>query len=163
MRGSGKPHETVTRLKANENPSQFTSDIFKSERVVWTAPTGTKQTYHVTQRTDIDWNQIRTDGRREYIGKTNLEAARMGHRPQLSDGHFATLHHLGQDSRGALIEASTKYHSFKSEQLANGKKSFDILHGQHGYRKPNPEFPVNHTLFELETKAYWKNRAKELK
>jgi hypothetical protein len=33
----------------------------------------------------------------------------------------------------------------------NGKKSFDILHGQHGFRKSNPDYPVNHTLFDLET------------
>ena len=156
MRGSGKPHETVTRLKANENPSQFTSDIFKSERVVWTAPTGTKQTYHVTQRTDIDWGMMRNnpDGPKLFIGKTNLEAARAGFAPELSDGYFATLHHLGQDSRGGLIEASRRYHGIDKGRV------HDSIHSLYGRNKAHPEFPVDQKSFAKETKLYWKERVK---
>jgi hypothetical protein len=147
--------------KPNANPTTFTSEVFTNE-IMWTAPSGTRQTYKVVQRNDIDWAMVRTAGDRRFIGKTNLEAASAGHRPQLSDGYFATLHHLGQDSRGGLIEASTKHHSFKSNSLVTDKKYFDVIHGQHGYRRANPDFSVNHDLFDLETNAYWKQRAKDI-
>lgn len=50
---------------------------------------------------------IRTSGDKNFIGKTNAEAAGKGLSPQLSDGNFSTLHQIGQDSRGAIAEAST--------------------------------------------------------
>jgi hypothetical protein len=56
----------------------------------------------------------RTSGDKRFIGKTNEEAAKAGLPPQLSDGNFATLHHLGQNSRGPLVEASTRYHGVGS-------------------------------------------------
>ena len=144
----------------NMNPGKFTSDIF-DRTIDWTAPVGSKQTYKVIQRNDIDWNMVRTSGRTK--GMTNLEAAKKyGTPPQLSDGYFATLHHLGQDARGGLIEASTKLHSFESGRLDNGKKYFDVLHGQHGNRVKNPEFPVDHKVFQKETAEYWKSRAEDI-
>ena len=52
------------------------------------------------KRNDIDWNYIRTFGNKRFIGKTITEAVAGGLGPQLPDGEFATLHHIGQDSRG---------------------------------------------------------------
>lgn len=48
------------------------------------------------------WNHVRTSGDKRFIGKTNAEAFGSGLAPQLLDGGFATLHHIGQDSRGPL-------------------------------------------------------------
>lgn len=123
----------------------------------WTAKgsRGTKQTYEVYQRNDIDWNKVRTAGDRRYIGKTNLEAAKNGIAPQLSDGNFATLHHLGQDSRGPLVEASTRYHGI-------GKPGQDILHSQYGRNKPNPNYPIDRKAFASDIKEYWRDRANNI-
>ena len=129
------------------------SGKFKATPVSWTAPVGTKQTYKVFQRTDIDWNRVRTGGPLEYKYKTNLEAAKAGKSPQLNDGSFATLHHLGQDSRGGLVEASTRYHGV-------GKSGQDILHRQFGRSKPNPKFPIDRSKFNQDAAAYWKDRVK---
>jgi hypothetical protein len=41
---------------------------------------------------------------------TNAEAANSDLSPQLKDGNFATLHHIGQNAKEPLVEASTKYH-----------------------------------------------------
>ena len=128
--------------------------------VTWASPTGTKQTYKVWQRTDIDWGRVRTAGDKRFIGKTNLEAARAGASPQLPDGHFATLHHLGQDSRGGLVEVSTKLHKFGGSKLPSGKTPFDILHSQHGVRMKHPSYPVDHDVFSKEVTNYWKMRVK---
>jgi YD repeat-containing protein len=119
----------------------------------WTAtrPTGTKQTYDLVKRNDIDWAKVRTDGPAKYVGKTNEEAARAGFAPQLSDDNFATLHHLGQDSRGGLAEASTRYHGV-------GKPGNNSLHGIYGPNKPHPEFPINRNAFRVDTAEYWKWR-----
>lgn len=47
-------------------------------------------------RNDIDWDKVRTGGNKDFIGKTNAEdARRRGLAPQLDDGNFATLYHLG--------------------------------------------------------------------
>lgn len=40
----------------------------------------------------------------------NREAASKGLFPQLPDGNFAALHHLGQKTPGPLTEGSTRYH-----------------------------------------------------
>ena len=146
----GKPSFKVLKEIPKSGPaSQFNSNIFSRE-VEWTAPTGTKQTYKVVQRNDIDWNKIRTKGSDKYIGRTNLEAAKAGYAPELADGNFVNLHHLGQDSRGPLVEASTKSHK-------------PILHKQFGYGNLNPEFPVNHgAQWRQDTKQYWKDMAKEV-
>ena len=119
----------------------------------WTAtrPRGTHQTYRVTQRNDINWNQVRTAGDARFIGKTNAEAAARGLPPQLPDGNFATLHHLGQDSRGPLVEASTRYHGV-------GKYGQDILHSVYGRSTPNPRFPINRRAFGVDTREYWRWR-----
>jgi hypothetical protein len=122
--------------------------------IEWTAPVGTQQTYKVFQRTDIDWHQVRTDGPLGFRGKTNLEAALAGKAPQLPDGNFATLHHLGQDSRGGLVEASTRYHGV-------GKPGQDVLHSQFGRSKPNPEYPIDRPKFNQDTAAYWKERVRD--
>ena len=128
--------------------------VISTKPIEWAAPKGTYQTYKVYQRNDINWNQVRTSGPRGYIGRTNEEAAKVGLAPQLSDGNFVTLHHLGQDSRGGLVEASTRYHGV-------GKSGQDVLHGVYGKNKPNPEFPVDHKTWVKESKEYWKNRVKQ--
>ena len=94
---------------------------------------------------------IRTSGDKNFIGKTNAQAAERGLSPQLSDGYFATLHHIGQDSRGALAEASTRYHGV-------GKYGQDILHSQYGRSTPNPNFPIDGSEFGVDTREYWKWR-----
>jgi hypothetical protein len=40
---------------------------------------------------DINWNHKRTDGPPEFIGRTNREAGRAGHPPQLADGSFVVV------------------------------------------------------------------------
>jgi RHS repeat-associated protein len=112
---------------------------------------GTQQAYKVYQRTNISWNRIRTAGDKRFIGKTNLEAAQKGLAPQLADGHFATLHHLGQKSQGALVEASTRYHGV-------GKYGQDILHSQYGRNMPHPTSPINRKMFNVDTREYWQWR-----
>jgi hypothetical protein len=124
------------------------------EATNWTATRqkGTQQTYQVYQRTDINWNQTRTAGDKNFIGKTNAEAATKGLPPQLPDGNFATLHHIGQDSRGPLAEASTRYHGV-------GKYGQDTLHSQYGKNTPNPNYPIDRSKFGVDTREYWKWRA----
>jgi RHS repeat-associated protein len=71
--------------------------------------------YRVFQRSDINWNHVRTTGDRRGRGLTNAEAAeRFGLAPQLPDGHFATLHHSQQNALGPLFEASTRYHNIRN-------------------------------------------------
>ena len=127
--------------------------VFADEPISWTAtrPKGTQQTYEVFQRNDINWDLNRTAGDKRFIGKTNAEAADAGIAPQLNDGNFATLHHLGQDSRGGLVEASTRYHGV-------GKYGQDILHSQYGKNVPHPEFPIDRQKFGIDTREYWKSR-----
>lgn len=50
------------------------------------------------------------------------------------------IHHLGQDSRGGLAEASTKYHGVS-------KYGQHILHSQYGKNKPNPIYPIERKKF----------------
>ena len=126
---------------------------FPSE-VIWEAPAGTKQIYKVHQRADINWDHVRTAGPREFVGKTNREAALAGKAPELADGYFATLHHTGQRSTGPLVETTTKLHSFEN------KEAFRILHNQTGGRKKHPELPVDHRSFAKEKAEYWKWRVK---
>jgi RHS repeat-associated protein len=114
---------------------------------------GTRQTYLVYRRNDINWQRIRTAGAKMGRGMTNAEAARrFGLPPQLEDGNFATLHHLGQDSRGPLVEASTRYHGV-------GKPGQDILHSQYGRSKINPDFPVDRKVFSIDDRQYWQWRS----
>lgn len=152
--------ERLGLRKVSEHaPHTFQSDIFTKE-IEWTVPVGTKQTYKVWQRNDIDWSMVRTnpEGNKRFIGRTNAEAAKAGIAPELPNGYFATLHHIGQDSRGALVEASRHLHDFSGITLPNGKKSFDILHSVYGHRQPHPIFPVDHNVFKLDFAAYWKWR-----
>lgn len=137
-------------VRANENPYNFTSDTFKAP-VEWTSPTGTRQTYQVHQRTDIDWNMVRTEGPPRFKGKTNAEAAKAGLAPQLPDGSFVRLHHINQDGQGKLVEVSNRYHDF-------GKTGQDTLHGIWGKQEPHPQNPVNRTRFTQDREAYWRGR-----
>ena len=129
------------------------SGVFAESRTTWSATRskGTGQTYGVTQRTDINWQRVRTSGDARFVGKTNAEAARKGLAPQLDDGNLATLHHVGQHSRGPLVEASRRYHGV-------GKPGHDSLHGQFGRSKPHPTHPVDHKKFGVDTREYWKWR-----
>ena len=129
---------------------EFKSDIF-TQKIHWTSSVGTQQTYPVYQRSDIDWDMVRKSGDKRFIGKTNAEAAKFGLAPQLADGSFATLHHVGQKNIGPLIEASTRYHGI-------GTIGQNILHGQYGRNKPHPENPVDHTVWDSEKREYWKDR-----
>lgn len=122
----------------------------------WTAPNGTKQTYKVHQRDDINWDHVRTNpkGPREFVGKTNTEAALSGFRPELEDGNFVSLHHVGQNAIGPLVETSTKLHDFNF----NNKEAFKVLHNQFSGKK-HPDFPVNHDhKWKSDVREYWKWR-----
>ena len=128
--------------------------VFSPHRRTWTAPEGTKGTYDIVQRTDLNWDKIRTGGDKRGRGLTNAEAARRyGLGPQLDDGFFATLHHVAQDSRGPLVEASTRYHG-SHRPLDNA------LHGQFGSRRPHPTHPVDQDIFRSDTRDYWKWRVR---
>ena len=132
----------------------FAVDYKNFTTTQWTAPSGTRQTYKVHQRHDIDWNMVRTnsDGPKKFLGKTNRDAALAGKPPELADGSFVNLHHIGQNSKGPLVEASTKHHTF-------GTKSFKSLHNQYGINKGHPEFPVDHgNKWRNDVSNYWKNR-----
>jgi len=111
------------------------------------------QTYDVRQRNDIDWNRKRLGPPKDAIGLTNQEAAdRFGYTPELSDGNYLTLHHFGQDRRGPLAEASTRYHGI-------GKYGQEILHSQYGKRQPHPQYPIDRKKFDVDTREYIKWRA----
>jgi len=124
-----------------------------TNRTQWSAtrPRGTAQTYDVIQRNDIDWARVRTDGPADFIGKTNAEAAAKGFAPQLADDSFSTLHHIGQDARGPLAEASTRYHGV-------GKSGQDALHSLYGRNMPHPDFPIDRRAFNVDTREHWKWR-----
>ena len=146
--------ESTVKEAANAGASEVRAGkVFADEPISWTAtrPKGTQQTYEVFQRNDINWDLNRTAGDKRFIGKTNAEAADAGIAPQLNDGNFATLHHLGQDSRGGLVEASTRYHGV-------GMYGQDILHSQYGKNVPHPEFPIDRQKFGIDTREYWKLR-----
>jgi hypothetical protein len=131
------------------------SGVFSNEKTQFTAtkPKGTQQTYDVVQRNDINWDQVRQGGDSRAVGLTNKEAAdRFGLSPELPDGNFATLHHIGQDARGPLVEASTRYHGV-------GKPGQDILHSQFGRSQPNPNFPINRAKFNVDTREYWRSQS----
>ena len=125
--------------------------------ITWTAPTGTGQTYKVWQRTDIDWNMVRTNpkGAREFVGRTNREAAHAGIAPELADGFSATLHHINQNGLGNLVEASTRYHGV-------GKPGQNALHSLHGKLdgKPrgHPTNPIDRPKFDQDKMSYWRQR-----
>jgi hypothetical protein len=97
---------------------------------------------------------VRTGGDKRFIGKTNAEAAQAGLPPQLDDGNFATLHHIGQDARGGLVEASTRYHGV-------GKPGQQVLHSQYGSNQPHPTNPVDRQEFAVDTREYWQWRVKQ--
>ena len=126
---------------------------FKNQTILWKGynPKGTGLDYQIYQRVDINWSQVRTAGDKRFIGKTNAEAAQKGLAPQLSDGNFATLHHLGQKSTGPLVEANTRYHGV-------GKLGQQILHGQYGVNKPHPTLQPDRTRFNVDNREYWKWR-----
>jgi hypothetical protein len=109
----------------------------------------------VIQRNDIDWGLVRTNGPADFVGRTNAEAAARGFAPELTDGNFATLHHIGQDSRGALIEASTRYHGV-------GKPGQNALHSLYGRNAPHPVNPIDRRAFSVDTREYWQWRWQNL-
>ena len=144
------------RPKHQLKEHQFRSDIF-DKQVQWTAPTGTQQTYKVYQRNDINWDLVRTSGLKDFRGKTNREAALAGYSPQLADGNLVTIHHINQSSKGALVEASTKHHGFKSK---DHQKIHSIWGKEEttGRWKKHPDNPVDHNTWKKEQKEYWKYR-----
>ncbi len=124
--------------------------------VEWTAPVGTKQTYRVWQRTDIDWRLVRTKGEPSHRGKTNLQAAREhGIAPQMTDGKFARIHHTGQRNQGPLVEATSRLHGDDGNAMR-------ILHNQFPGKSKHPEFPVDHGKWGRERSSYWKWRAENV-
>ena len=76
---------------------------------------------------------------------------RAGLAPELLGGYFATLHHINQNGKGVLVEASRRYHGF-------GKEGHDALHGIWGKGKGHPNNPVVRNLFSKDNTAYWKQR-----
>ncbi|PVZ39710.1 PAAR domain-containing protein, partial [Pseudomonas sp. CC120222-01a] len=130
---------------------------FSKEPMRWSASrqAGTKFNYEVYQRNDINWHQPRTGGDKRFIGKSNLDAATRGLPPQLPDGSFATLHHLGQKAPGPLVEGSTRYHGV-------GKPGQDILHSQFGRSKPHPWLQPDRKKFDVDSREYWQWRATEI-
>jgi len=138
-----------------EGPSAAaTQRVFSTGRSSSTAtrPRGTQQTYEVIRRTDISWDQLRLGGDARAVGMSNAEAAfRYGLPPELPDGSFATLHHLGQDARGPLVEASTRYHGV-------GRPGQDILHSQYGRNRPHPTRPIDRRAFAVDSAEYWESR-----
>ncbi len=141
-------------LKGLDEASCPAESGFSDTPITWTAvrPRGTRQTYEVIQRTDINWKRIRLGGDQRGIGLTNDEAARrFGLAPELDDGNFATLHHVGQDARGPLVEVSTRYHGV-------GKPGQDILHSQFGRCQPHPTRPIDRRAFDVDTREYWRWR-----
>jgi hypothetical protein len=153
--GDDVPVIETTLTNAAKPWKTFADNIYFTDKVEWTAtrPKGTGQTYTVIQRNDVDWGIIRSDGPKDFIGRSNAEAAAKGLSPQLRDGSFATLHHMGQDSRGALAEASTRYHGV-------GTPGQNALHSQYGKNIPNPNFPIDRRAFSVDTREYWQWRVK---
>jgi hypothetical protein len=153
---TGGKNLSPQKVQTNTKITDFGVNYKNFETTKWTAPNGTKQTYKVHQRNDIDWGLVRTKGDQRFIGKTNKEAALAGHRPQLENGHFATTHHIGQNSKGPVVEASTEFHDFSNP------KAFKSIHNQHGKSKPHPDFPVDQSIWNKEQKEYWKWRVKNV-
>ena len=155
--GSAVPGvESAKKLVQNEKGSGNvgTGNVINKNSVEWTAPARTKQTYKVYQRMDIDWDLVRTGGNKRFIGKTNYEAARVGVAPELGNGSRVPLHHMGQNSKGPIVEISREIHD----------KYHKILHSQYGPNKPHPEFPVDHgSKWQSDVREYWKWRAKNAK
>ena len=136
------------KIKQAGPATEFTSKVFYRE-VEWTAPNGTRQTYRVTQRNDIDWKMVRTSGVLKARGMTNLEAASKGYAPILNNGETVQLHHIRQQGKGGLVEVSEGVH----------KK---YTHNEFGGQKKNPFDPVDRSAFDLERPQYWKARAMEI-
>ncbi|WFA06336.1 T7SS effector LXG polymorphic toxin [Bacillus sp. HSf4] len=119
---------------------------------------GTGYTYKVYQRSDVDWNMVRTKGAKKGRGLTNAEAsAKYGLAPILDEkGSVATLHHSQQKGVGPLFEASTRYHN-----ISNAKKA--PLHPYKG--KLNPYHPMDEgtraAFQKVDSINYWKVRGNE--
>jgi hypothetical protein len=105
----------------------------------------------VIQAKGIDWNKVRTNpnGPKDFVGKTNLEAAKAGYAPELVDGKVMNLHHLGQKATGPLVELPPSLHT-------------SDLRTKFGYKSKNPKLPVDRSKFDLERPKYWKDRAMEV-
>ncbi|RMH87350.1 hypothetical protein EBB59_13175, partial [Lysobacter pythonis] len=151
----GRASSTVDVAAASRSWKTFADNDIFTARTDWSAtrPRGTGQTYSLIQRNDIEWGLVRTNGPADFVGRTNAEAAARGFAPELADGNFATLHHIGQDSRGALIEASTRYHGV-------GKPGQNVLHSLYGRNEPNPFYPIDRRAFSVDTREYWQWRWK---
>jgi hypothetical protein len=157
-RSKASTPEVDARTKALTPPQPKERQPQGSLRQGWsswqaTKPSGTRLFYRIKKRDDIDWKRIRTGGEQRGIGLSNEEAGRRhGLPPELNDGSFVTLHHVGQDRRGPLVEASTRYHGV-------GKPGQETLHSQFGSRQPHPTQPVDHKEFRVDSREYWKWRA----
>ena len=130
--------------------------VFSKDPIEWSAtrPKGTQLDYKVYQRNDVESDLVRTTGDKRFIGKTNAETAAKGLPPELPDGNFVTLHHLGQKPPRPLVETSTKYHGV-------GKSGQDILHSQYGRSKPHPTLQPGRNKFNVDTRDYWKWRVND--
>jgi predicted ribonuclease toxin of YeeF-YezG toxin-antitoxin module len=151
--GRGVDIGTYRHFKEYENNKYFTRIVEYNAGKL-----GTGFTYKVYQRSDINWDMVRTRGAKKGRGLTNAEAsAKYGLAPILDDaGSVATLHHSQQKGIGPLFEASTRYHN-----ISNAKRA--PLHPYKG--KLNPYFPMDEGTREAFQKVdsinYWKTRGKE--
>ncbi|MDM5360427.1 T7SS effector LXG polymorphic toxin [Peribacillus sp. ACCC06369] len=144
---------TYRHFKEYKNNKYFTRIVEYNAGKV-----GTGFTYKVYQRSDINWDMVRTRGAKKGRGLTNAEAsAKYGLAPILDDaGSVATLHHSQQQGIGPLFEASTRYHN-----ISNAKRA--PLHPYKG--KLNPYYPMDEGTREAFQKVdsinYWKTRGRE--
>ncbi len=153
------PHQAHTSNSDGQSTERVTrgttaNHTFSKSTDKWTAtnPKGTRYNYEIVKRNDIDWNRVRRGGDRRAIGMSNADAAqKFGVAPELNDGSFATLHHVGQDARGPLVEASTRYHGV-------GKSGQSALHSQFGKNNPHPTRPIDRRAFDVDTREYWQWR-----
>jgi RHS repeat-associated protein len=144
------------------NLSGFTNEnkVFTKSVNFNAGSNGTGINYKVFQRSDIDWNMVRTIGAKQGRGLTNAEAAaKYGFAPVLPDGSVATLHHSQQNAYGPLFEASTRYHNISNIQKAplhpygsQGHPNNPMGRGQGSYRE----------LFQkVDSIDYWKWRGNQ--
>ncbi|TWE03632.1 putative ribonuclease toxin of YeeF-YezG toxin-antitoxin module [Peribacillus frigoritolerans] len=144
---------TYRHFKEYENNKYFTRIVEYNAGKL-----GTGFTYKVYQRSDINWDMVRTRGAKKGRGLTNAEASsKYGLAPILDDaGSVATLHHSQQKGIGPLFEASTRYHN-----ISNAKRA--PLHPYKG--KLNPYYPMDEGTREAFQKVdsinYWKTRGRE--
>ncbi|GGB37194.1 hypothetical protein GCM10011409_13250 [Lentibacillus populi] len=144
---------TYRYLKDYENNKYFTRSV-----EYYAGKDGTGFTYKIYQRSDINWDMVRTSGAKKGRGLTNAEAStKYGLAPILDDaGSVATLHHSQQKGVGPLFEASTRYHN-----ISNAKKA--PLHPYKGNLNPfyPMDDPTRKAFQKVDSINYWKMRGQE--